>query len=78
MTLPSGAKPTIGTTLTPGEGGQEGTVTKKTAAKAELAVGEGGEASKAPSKATKKKATEDAAKKTRGEESAQGSAPQDG
>lgn len=56
VTLPSGAKPTIGTTLTPLKAAKKAPPTKKTAAKAELAAEK--VASKAPSKATKKKATE--------------------
>ncbi len=58
VTLPSGAKPTIGTTLTPLKATKKASPTKKAGAKAELAVEK--VPSKAPSKTVKKspKATE--------------------
>jgi hypothetical protein len=52
VTLPSGAKPTIGTTLTPVKAAKKAPPTKKTAAKADLAAEK--LPVKAPSKAVKK------------------------
>jgi hypothetical protein len=54
VTLPSGAKPTIGTTLTPVKATKKATSTKKAAAKVELAVEKS--PTKTPAKATKKAA----------------------
>jgi hypothetical protein len=52
VTLPSGAKPTIGTTLTPVKTTKKATSSKKAAAKVELAVEK--TTTKTPAKATKK------------------------
>jgi hypothetical protein len=52
VTLPSGAKPTIGTTLTPVKAAKKSASTKKVAAKAELAVEK--TPTKAPARSTKK------------------------
>jgi hypothetical protein len=52
VTLPSGAKPTIGTTLTPVKAAKKAAPTKKAAAKALLAVEKS--ATKAPTKAARK------------------------
>jgi Zc3h12a-like Ribonuclease NYN domain len=64
VTLPSGAKPTIGTTLTPVKATKKAATTKKVAAKAELAAEKS--STKAPVKATKKALkVADATKKAR-------------
>jgi Zc3h12a-like Ribonuclease NYN domain len=64
VTLPSGAKPTIGTTLTPVKATKKAATTKKAAAKAELAAEKS--TTKAPVKVTKKALkVADATKKAR-------------